>query len=208
MSFEIDSAVIKKAAAGDMGSFEKIVIEYEKTIYNVCHRFFNNAEDAQDAAQEVFIKIYRNLNKYNFKCKLSTWAYRIAVNSCIDILRRKKAEPRTQPLDETFALPAGESPADAVISKDTLKNVGEAIGKLKAEYRAAVVLRDVMGFSYQDISEITGAKSVGTVKSRISRARNSLRFILLTDYKISPDGNTEMCEGGEREEAAKCTAQL
>lgn len=186
MNLDVDSSLIKKAASGDMDSFETIVTTFEGMIYNICYRYFNNDEDAKDLTQEIFIKIYRNLNHFNFTCKFSTWVYRIAANACIDQLRKKQARPQTVEMDERL-IQVGDSaqgPAEALITKDSLKNLGSAISKLPEDYRLMIVLRELQGLSYQEITEITGEKS-GTVKSRLSRARQCLRQILVHDYDIS-----------------------
>jgi RNA polymerase sigma-70 factor (ECF subfamily) len=144
-------------------------------IYNLCLRYTGNEEDAKDAAQEVFIKLYRNLSKYNFKCKFSTWAYKIAINSCIDGIRKKNTRPQTENIEGSFIFEDNaESPVDALILKESLKNIEAVINRMPDEYKKFIVLRDINGFSYQDIAEITNL-NLGTVKSKISRARQCLK---------------------------------
>ena len=81
--------LIKKAQKGDVEAFEKIITEYQSIIYNIAFRFAGNAEDAADMSQEVFLKMFRNINSFQFKSKLSTWIYRVATNTCLDQVKRK-----------------------------------------------------------------------------------------------------------------------
>lgn len=176
MPLDAENSTIEMAVNGDISSFEKIVHSYEKMIYNICYRYFLNEEDAKDITQEVFIKIYRGLKKYNFGCKFSTWIYKIAVNSCIDQLRKRKSRPKEDELDKyVYQIEdSAQSPLGALISKENLENVEGVIKSLPEEYKSVIYLRDVEGYSYQEISFILD-QNIGTVKSRISRGRDLIK---------------------------------
>lgn len=92
--------LIKKAQKGDVEAFEKIITEYQSIIYNIAFRFAGNAEDAADMSQEVFLKMFRNINSFQFKSKLSTWIYRVATNTCLDQVKRKNRNNPAYSLDD------------------------------------------------------------------------------------------------------------
>lgn len=163
----IDEAVlIKKLKENDSSGFEQLVEIYSDKIFKTAIYILGNYDDAVDAVQDVFLSIHKNIRKFNSKSTLSTWIYRISVNTCYSILRKRKNLPYYT--FEGFG-----------VYNDSLDSmiVREAIFKLKNEYRTLIVLRDINGFSYSDISTILNIPE-GTVKSRISRARSALRDLL------------------------------
>ena len=186
--------LIKKAHKGDVEAFEKIITEYQSIIYNIAFRFAGNAEDAADMSQEVFLKMFRNINSFQFKSKLSTWIYRVATNTCLDQVKRKNRNNPAYSLDDGFEDGDGsffsneiadDSPTpDEVIEQAEMKDViNQAISELPDDYRTVIILRDIQGLSYDEIAEIIEC-SVGTVKSRISRGRRNLREILSKDREL------------------------
>lgn len=187
MSDEKTDILIKSALKGDMASFEELILSYEKKVYNVALRILKNPEDAKDISQEVFIKIYKNLDKFDGKSSFSTWVYRITTNACIDELRKKKGK-ETFSMDSEIEEDEGSfkrefadnspSPEEAVISKETGNEIIKSVEKLSDEHRTIIVLRDIHGLSYTEIADMTGL-SIGTVKSRISRARLHLKNIII-----------------------------
>lgn len=189
MDNDIEKLLIKKALTGDIGSFEKLIINYEKKVYNIAYRMFGNEHDAYDASQEIFIKVYNNLNKFDYKSSFSTWLHRLAVNTCIDEYRKAKRKmKKTTSLDEP--VPVGDgvlakqledealTPEQRIIQKEEVNEVREAIEMLKEEHKVVIILRDIQNYSYDEIAGILDC-SMGTVKSRISRARNSLKDIII-----------------------------
>lgn len=180
MNLERD--LVRRAKRGDIAAFEDLVACYEKKIYNTAYRFFYNREDAFDITQEIFIKIYTSLSRFREGSSFSTWVYRIAVNTCIDFYRKRREH--TVPINEEITgLDQGItgmghiSPEEALEKKELRDEIQRAIHMLPEEQRMCIILRDVQGFSYVEISEILNC-SLGTVKSRINRGRKALKEIL------------------------------
>jgi RNA polymerase sigma-70 factor (ECF subfamily) len=169
--------LIKKFKAGDPSVFELIVQTYQDRIYNLCRYLLGNPQDAEDAAQEVFIKAFRNLKFFKPESSLYTWLYRIGVNTCLDHKRKSRPEPFKEGfLNETF--PSTEpSPEQHYQSKKTGWAIQSAFNQLSKNSCAIIVLKEIEGLSYEEIAEVMDT-SVGTVKSRLSRTREELRRLL------------------------------
>ncbi len=176
-----DTDLVARAAAGDGTSFDQLVERYHRPIANFIFRMVGNYENALDLSQEVFIKVYGSLGRYNPEFKFSTWIYKIASNTAIDHLRKQSVA--TAPLylvsgdDEEFELPIpakGPSPERALERTERSAQIEEAISKLPPRYRELIVLRHVSELSYDEIAEVTGLP-LGTVKNRIFRAREAMR---------------------------------
>lgn len=173
---------IKKAAQGDASAFEELVVRYQEQVYRLCLRMSGNAEDAADLTQEAFVKVWKNLDTFQFDAAFSTWLYRLASNCCLDFLRSKKRRPTvslTMETDEedeqTVELPdESPTPEEAAISKEERENLQLAMQSIEPEQRQILTLRVVNDLSYTDIAQVLGIRE-GTVKSRLSRARESLR---------------------------------
>lgn len=173
-----EEKLIRKATAGDAAAFNALMGMHERRMYAVALRMCSNPEDAQDCLQEAMLRIFRSLDRFKGQASFATWVYRITVNTCLDELRRRKTRPNTS-LDGL--LDAGWAPADASASpekramqRELRAGLAQAMRELPEDMRAAVVLRDVEGYAYEEIAEILNI-NVGTVKSRISRAREKLR---------------------------------
>lgn len=168
----------KRSKNNDSSEFEELLRKYQHRIYNLCRYMVGNPQDAQDAAQDAFLKAYKNLRDFMPESSLYTWLYRIAVNTCLDYKRKTSVVTlRNECLSEEE--PSGEpSPERKYESKEISEAIQSALQKLPKKLRPAIVLRGIDGFSYEEIAEILHT-SVGTVKSRISRARDELRRILL-----------------------------
>lgn len=186
--------LIKKAQKGDVASFEKIIEVYQPIIYNISYRFAGNADDAADMAQEVFLKMFKNINTFQFKSKLSTWIYRVATNTCLDMVKRKSRQASAYSIDDGIeddegnvtvgeVADAGPTPDEVVEQYEVRDIVNSAISQLSEDYKTVIILRDVQGLPYDEIAEIVDC-SVGTVKSRISRGRKNLREILLKNREL------------------------
>lgn len=177
MAFVDDGKLIERFKCGDVSGFEELVRKYQDKIYNLCRYMIEDAHDAQDAAQDTFLKAYRNLNAFKPDASFYTWLYRIAVNTCLDY--KKKARP-DQLEDESLleGLASTEaSPERLYQSKEITQSIQTALGELPEQLRAAIVLKEVEELSYEEIADVLHA-SMGTVKSRISRAREELRRLL------------------------------
>ncbi len=178
--------VIQRVLDGDQEAFAGLVTAYEKQVYNLCLRMCGNQEDARDLSQEAFVKAWRGLQFYQFEAAFSTWLYRLTSNVCIDFLRRKKRAPQTVPPlqnengedvepEVADSLP---SPEEQLLHRERQSQIAWAMGQLEPEFRQVLTLRVIQELSYEQIAEITDLK-VGTVKSRIARARWKLKKILL-----------------------------
>ncbi|MBQ4157163.1 MAG: sigma-70 family RNA polymerase sigma factor [Clostridia bacterium] len=182
-----DDRLVDAALGGDMRAFELLMEKHESKMYAVALRMCANREDAQDCLQDAMLRIYKALPSFKGQSSFSTWAYRITMNTCLDELRRKKVRQAAS-LDQM--LEVGWSPVDEensterhVDNQELKRNLSKAIQTLPEEMRAAVVLRDVQGFSYDEIASMLST-NVGTVKSRISRGREKLREILSKDREL------------------------
>lgn len=179
--------LIRKAKQGDMHAFEELILKHEKIVYNLALRMMNHSEDAKDISQEVFLKAYRSLCNFDERSAFSTWLYRITHNTCIDEMRKRKGK-QNYSLEEELENEAGsmqrqiadegDTPEESLLREEQKSEILQALDNLSAEHKAAIVLRDVKGLSYEEIAEILEV-SLGTVKSRISRGRNQLKNEIL-----------------------------
>ncbi|GGD29398.1 MULTISPECIES: RNA polymerase sigma factor SigW [Pontibacillus] len=173
---------IKKVKKGDHSAFEDVVTFYQNKVYQICYRMLGNAHEAEDIAQEAFIRAYTNIHSYDENRKFSTWLYRIATNLSIDRIRKKKpdyfldAEVRgTEGLTMYSQISADEDlPEEEVESLELQEYIHQEILKLPAKYRSVIVLRYIDELSLQEISDILDIP-VGTVKTRVHRGREALR---------------------------------
>ncbi|HXU09911.1 MAG TPA: sigma-70 family RNA polymerase sigma factor [Blastocatellia bacterium] len=178
--------LISRLRARELSAFEELVTHFERPVYSLCFRLLQDAEEARDATQETFLKIYRGLGSFRGEAGLKTWIYRIAINQAMNQQRwwRRRHRDETISLDLTRGesgttigslLPApSRSPEALAISSEREEHVMQALGEIKQEYRIALVLREIEEMSYEEIAA-TLSISIGTVKSRIARGREELR---------------------------------
>jgi RNA polymerase sigma-70 factor, ECF subfamily len=169
-----EDADVAAALSGDTRALDTVLRAHYDRLYAVCRRLTGNDADAADACQEALIAIVRNLHRFDRRSRFGTWAYRVAVNSSLDELRRRKRRP--DPVDTSIndGGARGGDHAGRVVDRLSLD---AALATLSPEFRAAVVLRDVAGLDY---SEIATALDIppGTVRSRIARGRAALAEVL------------------------------
>lgn len=187
MDIKKEKKLIFKAKNGSMEAFEALVIEHEEIVYNIIYRIMNNQEDTYDLSQETFIKAYTKLNQFNEGSKFSTWLYRIATNTSLDELRRRKGK-ETFSSDQTIGGSEGEIVPQyidetenvelQVVNKEQKEIIEAALGEVNESHRTILILRDMQGLSYEEISDLLDL-SLGTVKSRISRARQEMKKVLM-----------------------------
>lgn len=180
---DIEKVLIEKCKNGDIEAFEKLILGYQKKVFNLCYRYIENHDDASELAQEVFIKIYKSIINFKGESSLSTWIYKIAVGTCIDEIRkRKKYNVISIDNSENSAgielIDNSHNPHSRFERNETVKEIYAAINELSEEFKTVIILRDVQGFSYSEISEIADIP-MGTVKSRIKRARDDMKQFLL-----------------------------
>lgn len=187
-----ESALITAAVRGNMTAFNSLVLHYQDRVYSLAYRILGESESAADAAQDAFIAAYRRLDTYRGG-SFRAWLYRIATNTCYDELRRLKRRPVTAiedlpgaDADDGPPLPADTAtPEQAAQQAELARAIERCIGDLQTDQRAVLVLSDVEGLSYQEITAITGA-TLGTVKSRLSRARVAVRNCLGNVQELLP----------------------
>lgn len=182
-----EKELLLKAKEGDDSAFEEIVKLYQQKVCNTIFYMIKNENIVEDLAQEVFIKVYRNLSKFNEESSLYTWIYRITMNTCLDQIKKEKKITYISTIVETEE---GEVEAqfedenqrvDEILESKIRKEVLlKAIKSLPAEQRALIVLRDIRQFKYMEIAEMLKL-NLGTVKSKISRARQNLKESLERD---------------------------
>lgn len=180
-----ESGLIERCRRGDMRAFAELIAPYESKVYALAFRMCGNHSDAADLAQEAFIRVYSALSSFRGEAAFSTWLYRIVTNVCLDELRR-----RSRTMLEFYAGSGEEAlrhrmvyygeeqgPEEAYERKEIRLTIEEAIQALPEEQRMVIILRDVEGYSYQEVAEMLSL-SLGTVKSRLNRARENLKELL------------------------------
>lgn len=184
--------LIEQSRMGNIDAFEELIRDYKKIAYNIALRVLRNVEDAEDASQEALLKVFKNIGSFNMQSTFKVWMYRIVVNTCIDFKRKKYINAVS--IDETIDLGGGNelhreiaddrANPDALVEKNyNQKLISDALNKLDDDYKTMIILRDIQGFSYSEIADIISC-NLGTVKSRLNRARKNLKEILENDMKI------------------------
>lgn len=190
---ELELALIKKSIDGDLDAFQDLIRSHQKKVYNIAFRMMGNEEDAKDMAQEALVKSFRYIKNFRMDSSFSTWLYRIATNTCLDELRKKKRKGDEISLsidkNEDTDMPVKElaiektGPEQEFLKKERARILHEAIKTLSEDYKKVIVLRDINGFSYEEIAEICET-NIGTIKSRINRGRNILREKLMEHKEL------------------------
>ena len=186
-----EQASIRLAKEGDEQAFEALVTAYERKVYNYALRSTGNEQDAMDITQEVFLRVFRSLSGFKEESSFSTWLYRITFNICIDFSRKNaKLNENSLSLDGEIAngkeleLPdERHAPEAAYDRKELREEIAGAILRLSEQHREVLVMREISGLSYAEIAEVLELEE-GTVKSRIARARENLRKIIVATGNI------------------------
>ena len=174
LSIDDDYSIIRQFIDGDQSAFQILVKRHKEKVRNIVYITMNNSALVDDIAQEVFITVYRNLKYFRFESQFTTWLYRITVNRCKDYLRKMNVRRIFSPLEEGNEVTEFTTPTE---NKDVSQIVMDAISKLPVKLRMPLILKDIEGFSYQEIAETLKCE-MGTVKSRIFRGREKLKEIL------------------------------
>jgi RNA polymerase sigma-70 factor, ECF subfamily len=184
-----DQELVTRAQAGSEAAYRELLGRYQRPVFSLIYRMVRDREQAEDLAQETFVKVFNNITRYDPRYKFSSWIFKIASNLTIDTLRKK--EPATVSLDGSRNASTAEeaeairitvesreaTPEEFVESKELGAEIERAIGVLRPEYRTAILLRHVEGRAYEEIAEIMEVP-LGTVKTYIHRARSELRGTL------------------------------
>ena len=183
-----EQELVRAAAGGDTEAFARLVRTYENKIYSLAFRMCGSADDASDIAQEAFLAAWRGLPSFRGDSGFATWLYRLTSNVAIDYLRRQKKQRGDMSLDDEDlgldAVDTGPGPQDAAERTEVRSVVAAGLQELSEGHRQVLVLREIQGLSYEEIADVLEV-DLGTVKSRISRARSALRKILLQKGNLS-----------------------
>jgi RNA polymerase sigma-70 factor (ECF subfamily) len=189
-----EQALIYAARQGDLDAFNRLVIAYQDLVYSQAYRVLGESQSADDAAQEAFISAYHNLKSYRGG-SFRAWLLRIVTNACYDELRRRKRRPTAplEPLDDAgeevesphWIADPGELPEDSVERAELARAIQRCIDGLPVEFRVVVALVDVQGMDYGEASQVIG-KPLGTIKSRLARARGRMRDCLQGFWELLP----------------------
>jgi len=178
-----DAELVRWALQGDTTAQGRLVAKYQDRVVNLCWRMCGHLDDAQDLAQEAFVHALQRLNQYRFEAAFYTWLFRIAINECL--AHRRKSKRVTLSLHRDMSSTSdSQGPMSRLIANEMRDELAEALGRLDDDQRAVIVLRDIEGLDYQQISDVLEI-SVGTVKSRLHRERLALREMLLANQSAT-----------------------
>ena len=200
---ERDESLVSKALQGDKSAFGLLVSRYEKRVFALVMEMVNHRQDAEDITQEVFVRVYFSLKNFRAESSFYTWLYRIAYNMTIDFKRRVARRPqdavansnREGEISNIEPLSNVQQPDDVIDSQERQTTIRAALSEISEEHRAVIILREVDGLSYDEISRVTGSAR-GTVMSRLYYARKHLQKVLRGLRSGVDSGNPE---GGETE---------
>ena len=182
LHLESDETLVERVKKGNQGAFSQLVHRHQETVYSICYRMTGNAAEAEDLAQEAFLRFYRGLNSFRAGACLRPWLHKITTNVCLDALRR--CNKATLPLEELIegenhpqVRSVDELPEDACLSRETQLDVQSALLRLPGDYRVVLVLRYLDDLSYQEIAQVLDVP-VSTVETRLFRAKQMLGRVL------------------------------
>lgn len=189
-----EAGLIQDAQQGDLEAFNRLILAYQDRVYNQAFRVLGEYQSADDATQEAFISAYKNIRSFRGG-SFRAWLLRIVTNACYDELRRKKRRPTTplEPVDDEgeeiesphWIADPGELPEDNVARSELANAIQACLDQLTEDFRVVVVLVDVQGLDYLEASEVIG-KPLGTIKSRLARARNRMKDCLQGFWELLP----------------------
>ena len=203
MTREEEGALIERVLAGDAESFESLVLEHQTNVYRLALRLTGNEADAADAAQDAFLKAYASLATFRGESRFSVWLYRLTNNVCIDLLRRRRDAVPLQTEDDEgseteLPLPDERWDPEALAQRaEDVRAVRAAIAALPADCREILTLREIGGLSYEELAASLGLE-LGTVRSRLNRARKKLADELMKSGNFSSAPAVKKREGGAR----------
>ena len=182
-----DETLLARFLAGDEAAFAELVRRHEGRVLAVCARYFGNAADGQDAAQDTFLVLYRRAGTFAGGAKLSTWLYRVAINACNDLARKRARRPQLASRDALTVAASTEDPTDRIAQLELDLELRAALQTLTPDYREAVLLHSLEGVPYHEIAERAGV-AVGTIKSRVHRGHAQLAAALAHLRAREPSG--------------------
>ena len=184
-----ETIAVQRAKRGDGEAFEALVTQYEQKVYSLAYHYAGNEHDAMDISQEVFLRVYRFLPQFNEDSRFSTWLYRVTSNVCKDYVRKKNGKYSFDVPDLRY------NPENALEQQEMRREIHESLQSLSPDHREILVMRDVLGLTYEDIAQTLQLEE-GTVKSRISRARDKLRLKLMEKGNFFGPRPSKKAKGG------------
>jgi RNA polymerase sigma-70 factor (ECF subfamily) len=185
-----DEELVARSISGDADSFNELMLRWERPIYALAYRTIGREEDARDVCQETFLRAFRALPRFRGQAKFSSWLYRIALNLCRDWMRRQRRTPVVQApedvdlMDLAAAAEPSESIEDLVVRQETVRAIERAMAALPDEQRAAIILKEYHGLTFQEIADLVGCP-LSTVKTRLYQGLVVLRRELAKERKPS-----------------------
>jgi RNA polymerase sigma-70 factor (ECF subfamily) len=189
-----DDELLSLCQGGDRDAFQVLVEKYQHKVYTIAYRFMGNEADASDLAQEAFIKVYRKLPTFRGESSFLTWLYHITANTCRDELRKRQNKgtvsldsfstqqgDRTSRVEGVRTIVAG--PEEVLEAREAQRNLQIVLNQLPVEQKLILIMREIQGFSYEEIAHQLEC-SLGTVKSRLSRARGALRELVVANGEL------------------------
>jgi len=186
-----ESLFVLRLKANEDAAYDELVRVYHASIFHVAYRMLGDSAEASDVVQEIFLKVFRNIGGFKGEAALKTWIFRIALSEILNRLRwwRRRYRFATVSLDDhpatngngrngRYVADSKPTPEEVLESKEQETAIQQALSRLSSDHRSIIVLRDIEGFSYSEIAEVLGI-SIGTVKSRIARARSDLKKSLM-----------------------------
>lgn len=168
-----DAELVSKCVNGESSAFEEIVTRYKKLVYSVVYRMISDKEEVHDVSQEVFVRLYKSLEKYNPEYKMSTWIVKITTNLCLDTLRKKKQDTVT--LEDAVGVSSDvDTPEESLIKSQRSQLIKKAINELPEKYKVLIVLFHNNGMSYEEMTKILN-EPMSIIKNRLYRARLMLK---------------------------------
>lgn len=197
-----DELTLRRAQKGDSHAFEQLVTPHEQMLWRVCWHYTHHQEDAADCLQESMLKAWRAIKSYRGECAFSSWLYRIASTVCLDFLRKQKRLPPTESADELAEdgfTPVDDSPTpdEAILKAESAEDIRAAIDALPGDMRTVIILYALQGLGYEEIADVMKT-SVGTVKSRLNRARQKIANFLSGGGNNPPIFTSDKVKGGRR----------
>ena len=173
---EADREAVLACQGGQREAFDRLVERYQRDVYRLCYRYVNNHDDANDIAQEVFLRAYRAIGRFRGDSSFSTWLYRIAVNACLNF--RAARRPRFQELPDDLLVDASAGAGERMLEQERSRRVREAVSRLPQKQRATVILKVYHDLTHEEVAGILGS-TVGTVKANLFHALGNLRKTLV-----------------------------
>lgn len=197
--------LVSRCQAGDLSAFDNLMQQYEKKVYSLCFRMTGRPDDAADLAQDAFLKAYRAIHAFKGQSSFSTWLFRIVTNTCLDERRRLGRRPSVFSLDRPLETNDGElaltlpdnspDPLAVVVQSELQAEIQKLLNMLPADQKMVLILRDLEGYSYEEIAAALNI-TLGTVKSRLNRARIRLRELYLKKEELFDDARHLNRKGG------------